>query len=68
MLEKLLRKLGYIKLSKVSLYDEEGIEGWEWTSYYASHEYTEIGDWGGLPTIPEQLKEIADELIAQKGK
>ena len=41
------------QVEKASLYDEEGVEGWRWTR--GNDEYTEIGDWSELPTIPEQL-------------
>lgn len=39
-------------VSKVSLYDEEGVEGWKWESP-AGNEYCEIGDWHELPTWPD---------------
>ena len=35
-----------------SLYDEEGIEGWVWTSPRGA-EYAVIGDWDELPPWPE---------------
>ncbi len=53
------------RVSKASLYDEEGIEGWLWDDY-RGEEYAEIGDWEELPTMPEIVEEIADKLIAER--
>jgi hypothetical protein len=36
---------------KRSLYDEEGIEGWEWMSP-AGNSYVVTGDWGKAPPLP----------------
>ena len=52
-------------VSKVSLYDEEGIEGWLWDENYG-REYAEMGDWDELPTMPSVVEEIADALIKEK--
>ncbi len=51
-------------ISKASLYDEEGIEGWVWER--DGNEYAEMGDWCELPTMPEIIEEIADKLIAER--
>ncbi len=53
------------EVSKKSLYDEEGVEGWLWNKNY-EREYAEIGDWDELPTMPEIIEEIADKLIAKR--
>lgn len=40
-------------VAKVSLYDEEGVDGWQWTRGY--EEYSVIGAWDELPPIPDEL-------------
>jgi hypothetical protein len=42
-------------VSKISMYDEEGVEGWQWTRYHNDREYTVIGSWDELPPIPGEL-------------
>ena len=53
-------------VSRASLYDEEGVEGWRWENYNSGDAYAEIGVWEELPAMPEQMEEIADKLIADK--
>lgn len=38
----------------VSLYDEEGVEGWRWTSP-EGYEYSTVGDWSDDPSIPDEV-------------
>lgn len=40
------------EVSKVSLYDEEGIEGWRWTAPDGK-EYCEVGSWDEPPPLPD---------------
>ena len=40
-------------VSQVSLYDEEGVEGWRWE--FNGKEYYEIGDWNDMPMIPRDM-------------
>jgi hypothetical protein len=40
----------------VSMYDEEGVEGWEWTSP-DDREYVVMGDWNEPPPLPPQFEE-----------
>lgn len=49
---------------KVSLYDEEGVEGWRWTSS-DGQEWTEIGSWDEVPMHPlaEEAIEFAQKQI-----
>lgn len=42
------------EVDTVSLYDEEGVEGWRWTSPDGV-EYYEVGDWNDTPTAPEEI-------------
>lgn len=51
---------------RVSLYDEEGVEGWRWEDP-GGNDYCEIGDWNDLPEMPEEVELRADELIKQRG-
>lgn len=44
------------EVDKVSLYDEEGIEGWTWTEPNGT-EHTEMGDWDELPPWPDSARE-----------
>lgn len=37
---------------KISMFDEEGVEGWRWTSSDGRTEWTEIGDWSEEPSHP----------------
>lgn len=41
---------------QTSLYDEEGVEGWRWTSPDGRHEYSVIGLWDSGPV------ELSDDL------
>ena len=72
-IEKLQKELLYFKrrtalqvagweFSAVSLYDEEGVEGWHWESPKGDDFY-EMGDWNSPAEIPEEVTKIADELI-----
>jgi len=40
---------------KASLYDEEGVEGWRWTSP-AGDTFDEIGGWNEAPVVPEAAR------------
>jgi len=40
------------EVTRISLYDEEGIEGWKWTEPDGTEHY-ESGDWDALPTWPD---------------
>lgn len=42
-------------VSKVSLYDEEGVEGWRWDGPNGE-EYSEVGAWDEPPVIPDALQ------------
>jgi hypothetical protein len=42
------------EVDQVSLYDEEGVEGWCWTSP-DGNEYYEVGDWYSTPEVPEEV-------------
>lgn len=48
--------------SRVSLYDEEGIEGWQWTDRDGS-EYYETGDWSEPPAIGDEWSTLRLALI-----
>jgi hypothetical protein len=41
-------------VDRVSLYDEEGVEGWCWTSP-DGNEYYVVGDWNYTPEVPEEV-------------
>ena len=43
-------------VEKVSLYDEEGVEGWMWTEPDGT-EHTEAGEWGDLPPWPMSARD-----------
>ena len=43
-------------VSKRSLYDEEGIEGWAWIEPDGT-EHVEVGDWDELPPWPASARE-----------
>lgn len=47
----------------VSLYDEEGVEGWRWEDAEGNERGTVMGDWSELPPLPEDL---ATELEREK--
>lgn len=40
-------------VSPMSMYDEEGIEGWRWDK--GEREYYETGFWDEPPTVPQEL-------------
>ena len=72
-IEKIQEELLYFKrrtvlhvagweFSAVSLYDEEGVEGWHWESP-KGEDFYEMGDWDDPAEIPEEVVKIADELI-----
>jgi hypothetical protein len=44
-------------IERRSFYDEEGVEGWEFTSP-AGKEFSEIGDWNDEPPWPDELLAI----------
>ena len=44
-------------VDNVSLYDEEGVEGWKWTSPDGA-EYYEVGDWDAEPTVPDEVSSL----------
>lgn len=44
---------------KVSLYDEEGVEGWRWTAPDGT-EWTEMGDWNEEPPMPPFARDALD--------
>jgi hypothetical protein len=48
------------ELEMVSLYDEEGVEGWRWT-HPDGREWSEIGDW----SESEPMHPIARAAIAK---
>ena len=41
-------------VDQVSLYDEEGVEGWCWASP-DGNEYYVVGDWNDTPEVPEEV-------------
>ena len=43
-------------IAKVSLYDEEGIEGWRWMEP-DGQEHVEVGDWDDLPPWPDSARQ-----------
>lgn len=55
------------EVMRVSLYDEEGVEGWEWKSPHDYDIFTEVGDWKGWPALPECIYEEADRIIKEIG-
>lgn len=63
-IEQLIALLRYNwTVDKVSLYDEEGVEGWCWTEPNG-REHTEIGDWNELPPWPDSARAaLAARLI-----
>lgn len=45
-------------VERASLYDEEGIEGWRWTSPYDGYrQFDETGCWSEPPTISDAMRE-----------
>lgn len=45
----------------VSLYDEEGVEGWTWENPNSPYDFTTTGDWNDVPEIPDDLMVMATE-------
>ena len=45
---------------KVSLYDEEGVEGWRWTAPDGA-EWIEMGDWREEPPMPPFARTALEE-------
>ena len=43
-------------VSKTSMYDEDGGEGWKWE--YNGREVYEVGNWSDNPPLPEDLKRL----------
>lgn len=43
-------------VSKTSMYDEDGVEGWKWE--YNGREFYEVGNWSDNPPLPEDLKRL----------
>ena len=43
-------------IAKVSLYDEEGIEGWRWMEP-DGQEHVEVGSWDDLPPWPDSARQ-----------
>lgn len=42
-------------VGKVVVYDQQGAQGWTWTSYDGKA-FTDIGDWNELPTWPDEAR------------
>jgi len=61
VIEALARLAGW-ECCHVSLYDEEGVEGWRWTSPKGT-ERTIIGAWDESPAVDgDLLKTVINEL------
>jgi hypothetical protein len=52
-----LRIVSGWSVRKASLYDEEGIEGWLWTSP-SGEEFAATGDWDEPPVIPDDMRKL----------
>ena len=46
-------------IRQVSLYDEEGVEGWEWTDPLGKEQVVQ-GDWSEAPPLPEDVERYLD--------
>ena len=46
-------QMGDWSIDKVSCYDEEGVEGWEWSYVTAGRSWIELGSWDDLPSVPD---------------
>ncbi len=46
------------------LYDEEGVDGWEWRDH-EGNEYCVIGGHDETPEMTEEIELLADEIIAR---
>lgn len=42
-------------VERVSLYDEEGVDGWRWIDP-EGNEYAVMGDWSEPPPLPEHME------------
>jgi hypothetical protein len=49
-----LLTIGDWTVSRASLFDEEGVEGWKWTGP-RGQEHCAIGDWREVPPLPDSL-------------
>lgn len=58
-----LIKYGW-EVEKVSLYDEEGVEGWRWTDHHGT-EHTAIGDWDDLPSWPDSARAAIAKALGE---
>lgn len=52
--------IGEWDVQRVSLYDEEGVEGWRWTGPTSVEGHAEIGDWSELPPVPDVVMDAYD--------
>jgi hypothetical protein len=52
-------------VQKVSMYDEEGVEGWQWTAPDGREENV-IGDWEGAPPVPPEIAKAHNETVGRK--
>ncbi len=59
----LAREVGW-EIESISMYDEEGVEGWRWTEPDGT-EHCEVGDWLEGPALPESAKEAIAALRNQ---
>lgn len=59
--QRLALSLGWT-VDRVSLFDEEGVDGWRWTEPDGT-EHVELGDWNDPPPWPESAR-----LALQKHK
>ena len=59
-----LTHLGW-SVNKRSLYDEEGVEGWEWLDGQGREIATEIGDWNALPPWPKACQQRVDHNLGR---
>lgn len=53
--DRLVALLSGWSVTRVYLYDKEGVDGWTWTEPGGT-EHTEIGDWSGLPPWPDSAR------------
>lgn len=62
----MMKALGW-ELSKVSMYDEEGVEGWRWTDP-AGVDHDVMGDWQEPPVLPDDIREAFDKaMVGERG-
>jgi hypothetical protein len=54
-------------IETLSMYDEEGIEGWRWVAPNGV-EYVEIGSWDEFPEVPEAVEEMLHPLLPSEVK